>query len=52
MAVGEASADAKEFELIAIHDSENFGIRSASFLDYVFKTVEFRIRISIHPDDT
>jgi len=52
MAAGQASTDAKEFELVATHDSENFGIRSAPFLDYAFKTVEFRIKVSIHPDGT
>jgi hypothetical protein len=50
MAAGKASADAKEFELIATHDSESFGIRSAPFLDYAFKTVAFRIKITINPD--
>jgi hypothetical protein len=52
MAGGKASADAKEFELVATHDSEHFGIRSAPFLDYAFKTVEFRIRVSINADGT
>lgn len=52
MAVGEASADAKESELIATHGSESFGIRSAPFLDYAFKTVEFRIKVTINPDGT
>lgn len=52
MAVGKASADAKEFELVATHDSENFGIRSAPFLDYAFKTIEFRIKVTINSDGT
>ena len=52
MAGGQASADAQEFELVARHDDENFGIRSAPFLDYAFKTVEFRIKVSIHADGT
>ena len=52
MAAGNASEDAKEFELIATHDSTNFGIRSAPFLDHAFKTVEFRIKISINSDGT
>lgn len=52
MAAGQAAADATEFELVASHDSENFGIRSAPFLDYAFKTVEFRIKVSINPDGT
>ena len=52
MAVGNASKDSKEFELKASHDSENFGIRSAPFLDYAFKTVEFRIKIVINSNGT
>ena len=52
MAAGKASADAKEFELVATHDAESFGILSAPFLEYAFKTVEFRIRVSIHADGT
>ncbi len=52
MAGGKASADAKEFELIATHDAENFGIRSSPFLDYAFKTVEFRIKVTTHADGT
>jgi len=52
MAGGKASAEAKEFELIATRDSESFGIRSAPFLEYAFKTVEFRIKVSINPDGT
>lgn len=52
MAVGKARADAKEFELIATLDSESFGIRSAPFLEYAFKTVEFRIKVTINGDRT
>jgi hypothetical protein len=52
MAAGNASADAKEFELMATHDSQHFGIRSAPFLDYAFKTIEFRIKVTINPDGT
>ena len=52
MATGKADADAKEFELVATHDSENFGIRSSPFLDYAFKTVEFSIKVTINPDGT
>jgi hypothetical protein len=48
MAVGKASEETKEFELLATHDSDNFGIRSTPFLDYAFKTVEFRIKIKIN----
>ena len=42
--------DETEFELLARHDSEHFGIRSTPFLDYAFKTTEFRIKVSIHAD--
>lgn len=52
MAAGIASADATEFELLATHDSEHFGICSSLFLDYAFKTVEFRIKVTINPDGT
>ena len=52
MAVGTAGADAKEFELVATHDSESFGIRSTPFLQYAFKTVEFRIKVTVNPDGT
>ena len=33
-------------------DSENFGIRSSPFPDYAFKTVEFRIKVTINADGT
>jgi len=52
MASGEADAEAKEFELVATHGSEHFGIRSSPFLDYAFKTIEFRIKVTINPDST
>ena len=50
MAEGKAGANATEFELLASHGAENFGIRSAPFLDYSFKTVEFRIKVRINGD--
>jgi hypothetical protein len=52
MTVGQARADAKEFEVVARSDSENFGIRSAPFLDYAFKTIEFRLKVTINLDGT
>ena len=45
MAAGKANADAREFELLATHGAENFGICSTPFLDHAFKTVEFRIKV-------
>jgi hypothetical protein len=52
MAAGKARADAKEFELVATLDNQSFGIRSAPFLEYAFRTVEFRIKVSINGDGT
>lgn len=52
MAVGRAAADAKTFELRATEDDRHFGIRSAPFLDWAFRTTEFRIRVTIHDDGT
>ena len=52
MAGGQTSADAKEFELIARHGSNLYGICSAPFLEYAFKTIEFRIKVSINDDGT
>jgi hypothetical protein len=52
MAAGKASADAKEFELVATADDVSFGIRSAPFLEHAFRTVEFRIKVRINADGT
>lgn len=52
MAVGHAAPDAKTFELVATNDDVSFGIRSAPFLEDNFKTVEFRITVTIHDDGT
>lgn len=52
MAVGKATADSKEFELVATKGAESYGICSTPFLEYAFKTVEFRIKVTINPDGT
>lgn len=52
MAVGSAAADAKLFELVANRGSETYGICSTPFLEYAFRTMEYRIRVSINPDGT
>lgn len=52
MASGKATADAKQFELYAKEDDRCAGISSNPFLDYAFRTVEFRIQVSIHDDGT
>ncbi|MEI7444451.1 MAG: heme-binding beta-barrel domain-containing protein [Burkholderiales bacterium] len=50
MASGQAAADATEFELVATRGLHTFGICSAPFLDHAFRTTEFRIRVTIHPE--
>ena len=52
MAAGKANAEDKSFELVANRGSETYGICSTPFLEYAFKTVEFRIKVSINPDGT
>lgn len=52
MAVGKAAADAKSFELVATRGTETYGICSTPFLEYAFKTVEYRIKVTIGPGDT
>jgi hypothetical protein len=50
MAIGQASPDAKTFELFAKRGSEVNGICSNPFLEYAFKTLEYRIRVTINAD--
>lgn len=52
MASGKASANAKVFELVATKGAEDYGICSNPFLDYAFRTVEYRIKVTINPDGT
>jgi hypothetical protein len=52
MAGGTAAADAKEFELVATRGIETYGICSNPFLEYAFKTVEFRIHVKVNADGT
>lgn len=50
MAAAVVAADANEFELVALRESETYGIRSNPFLEHGFKTVEYRIKVSFHDD--
>jgi hypothetical protein len=50
MAAGTAEPDATEFELRAERGSMTFGICSGPFLDGAFRTREYRIHVTIHPD--
>jgi hypothetical protein len=52
MAVGQASADATSFELVATRGLETYGICSNPFLEYAFKTIEFRIKVTLNADAT
>ena len=52
MAVGQASADATSFELVAKRDTATYGICSNPFLEYAFNTIEYRIKVSINADGT
>jgi hypothetical protein len=52
MAVGKTTADARSFELVATLDDECYGILSTPFLQYAFRTVEYRIKVTIHDDGT
>lgn len=52
MAMGTATADAKTFQLVAELGSPTNGICSNPFLDKAFKTVKFRIEVTIHDDGT
>jgi hypothetical protein len=50
MAHGTVEPDAKSFELVARQESDNYGILSNPFLEYGFRTVEYRIKVSINED--
>ncbi|BEV72690.1 MULTISPECIES: FABP family protein [unclassified Paludibacterium] len=50
LAVGKASADARQFELVATKGGAGCGISSSAFLEYAFDTVEFRIQVTLHDD--
>lgn len=52
MAGGTAQADATTFELVATQGHAYYGISSAPFLEHAFRTVEFRIKVTINPDGT
>ena len=52
MAFGRAGKDATSFELVATRGVETNGICSNPFLEYAFKTVEYRIKVTINPDLT
>ena len=52
LASGPATADAKAFELTATVDSEVYGILSNPFLEQSFRTLSYRIHVTINEDQT
>ena len=52
MASGIVAPDADSFELVATRESNTYGICSNPFLEYGFKTTEFRINVTFNPDGT
>jgi len=52
LAMGQASPDAKTFELVAKRGSVVNGICSNPFLEYAFETLQYTIRVSVHGDGT
>jgi hypothetical protein len=52
LASGPASPDSTEFELTATVGSEIHGILSNPFLDEAFRTLSYRVRITINDDGT
>jgi len=52
LAGGTTEADATEFEVTAAVGSEVYGILSNPFLEESFRTLSYRMHVSIHPDGT
>jgi len=52
MAFGRATKDATSFELVATRGAQTNGICSNPFLEHAFKTVEYRIKVTINSDTT
>jgi hypothetical protein len=50
MASGQAAADAKVFTLEATQGLSTWGICSAPFLEYAFRTTAFTIKVTVHDD--
>ena len=52
LASGTAAPDATEFEVVANAGGANYGILSSPFIDAAFRTLSFRIRVTINADGT
>jgi hypothetical protein len=52
LASGPATADATTFEVTAAAGSATYGILSNPFLEAAFRTLSFRMRVTVNDDDT
>ena len=52
LATGRAGRDARSFEVVATRGSTENGICSGAFLEAAFRTVEFRIKVTVNADGT
>ncbi|MES2115060.1 MAG: heme-binding beta-barrel domain-containing protein [Pseudomonadota bacterium] len=52
MASGKAAPCDRSFELVAQREQDTYGICSNPFLEYGFKTTEYRIKVTINDDGT
>jgi hypothetical protein len=52
LAVGKAAADARTFELVAKRGETMNGICSGAFLEHAFRTIEYRIKVTVDDDGT
>lgn len=52
MAMGQAAPDAQSFELVCEFGSPVAGTCSNPFLDYAFKTLEYRIKVTLNDNGT
>ena len=52
LASGTASPDATEFEVTAAVGSEEYGILSNPLLNRAFRTISFRMRVTVNRDGT
>jgi hypothetical protein len=52
MASGKAAPGDRSFELVARREQDSYGICSNPFLEYGFKTTEYRIKVTINDDGT
>lgn len=52
LASGSAAEDSTNFEVRAAAGDHHYGILSNPFLDRAFRTINFRMYVSVHPDGT